>query len=140
MKVRSMGASDWPDVQRLYTELTESEEIAGQAAYENVIGHPGTSILGLEYGSRILSMATLHVLPNVSYGGRPYGLVENVVTLGSERGQGFGRRVMTAVVEVARAQNCYKVMLLTGQRRAARGFYEAVGFSADEKWGMIRRL
>jgi Acetyltransferases len=85
-------------------------------------------------------MATLHVLPNMTYGGRPYGLIENVVTEKDHRGQGHGRAVIGRLAEAARAAGCYKLMLLTGQARNARGFYEAVGFSADAKWGMMMRF
>ncbi|MEO1364479.1 MAG: GNAT family N-acetyltransferase [Pseudomonadota bacterium] len=84
-------------------------------------------------------MVTLHILPNMTQGGRPYALIENVVTHAEHRGAGHGRQVMEAAVAAAWAADCYKIMLLTGQTAQARGFYEALGFSADEKWGMTLR-
>ena len=86
-------------------------------------------------------MVTLHILPNMTRGGRPYALVENVVTLAAYRGQGYGRRVMQAAIAAAWAADCYKIMLLTGKTSAARGFYDALGFSTEEQWGMsLRRI
>ena len=31
------------------------------------------------------------------------------------------------------------LMLLTGQRRGAKGFYESVGFSSEDKFAMVMR-
>ena len=84
-------------------------------------------------------MATLHILPNMTFSGRPYALAENVVTLNSHQGKGHGRTVMSYLQEQAWAANAYKVMLLTGRSAAARGFYEKLGYSADQKWGMVLR-
>ena len=84
-------------------------------------------------------MATLHVLPNMTHGGRPYALVENVVTLATHRQRGFGRRVMEAIAQAAWAQDCYKIMLLTGRQNRAKGFYQSLGYDPDEKYGMVLR-
>ncbi len=140
MNVRALTKSDWPSAENLYWELTKSGAVAGADMFDAVLAHPGTVVFGFVRGGRVLSMVTLHVLPNMTYGGRPYGLIENVVTAASARGAGLGRAVMAHAVGAAREAGCYKVMLLTGRGRDARGFYEAVGFSADEKWGMMIRL
>ncbi|MCZ4258511.1 GNAT family N-acetyltransferase [Sulfitobacter sp. G21635-S1] len=66
-------------------------------------------------------------------------VVENVVTLATCQGQGFGRRVMAAVIDTAWAANAYKIMLMTGVGRDAVGFYEACGFSAEGKTAMVLR-
>ncbi|MEX0370881.1 MAG: GNAT family N-acetyltransferase, partial [Tateyamaria sp.] len=98
------------------------------------------SVWGAFAEQTLVAMATLHVLPNVTQGGRPYALIENVVTHAGHRGTGAGRRVMDAAIAAAWDADCYKIMLLTGRTAEARGFYEKLGFVADEKWGMtIRR-
>ena len=84
-------------------------------------------------------MATLHLLPNMTYGGRPYGLVENVVTLSAMQGQGLGRAVMEAVIAAAWEADAYKIMLLTGKEAGAKGFYYKLGFSNEQKFGMMLR-
>lgn len=141
MTVRALTAADWPQVEPLYRELTRGPGIGGAESFATVLGHTGTCVLGQDVDGRILAMLTLHLLPNVTYGGRPYGLVENVVTAGVARGRGHGRAVMQAAIDAAWAAGAYKIMLLTGQARGARGFYEAMGFDADHKWGMtLRRI
>ena len=49
------------------------------------------------------------------------------------------RGVMNALIEAAWAADAYKIMLLTGRRAEARGFYEKLGFDGNEKHGMILR-
>ncbi len=75
----------------------------------------------------------------MTYGGRPYCLAENVVTLKAYQGRGFGRKVMNALRDAAWEANAYKIMLLTGQDRGTKGFYESLGYKADQKYGMVLR-
>lgn len=140
MSLRTLTETDWPEAEALYWELTRSGAVAGPDAFAALLAHPGTIVCGKTVAGRIVAMATLHVLPNMTYGGRPYGLVENVVTAAAHRGCGHGRAVLTHLTATAREAGCYKLMLLTGTGRNVRGFYEAAGFSADEKWGMMIRL
>ena len=66
-------------------------------------------------------------------------LVENVVTLQAFQGRGLARDVMTALIKAAWAADAYKIMLLTGRKQGARGFYRKLGFRDDQKHGMMLR-
>lgn len=141
--VREAALSDFDALHALYKELVGRIDVpagaAGRARLAEVLAHPGTRIFIVEEEARAAAMATLHVLPNMTFGGRPYALVENVVTLKSCQGRGLGRRVMAALVNAAWSAGAYKIMLLTGRDLGARGFYEKLGFSAEEKHGMTLR-
>lgn len=140
MTARALTLADTAAARVLYRDLVGPDQpVADAAAFAAVLAHPGTDVWGVWADAELAAMATLHVLPNVTQGGRPYALVENVVSRATRRGQGHGRAVMTAVISAAWAADCYKIMLLTGQTAAARGFYEKVGFVATEKWGMTLR-
>ena len=140
MTVRLLTSADWPEAEALYWELTKSGAVADKARFAEVLAHPGTQVAGKWVDGHLVSMATLHILPNMTYAGRPYGLVENVVTALDSQRQGYGRDVLAYVTTFAQEADCYKIMLLTGRARAARGSYEAAGFSADDKWGMTIRF
>ena len=140
MTARPLTRADWPDAEALYCELTAGDAVGTSADFEALLSHPRTSVFGNEKDGRVISMVTLHVLPNLTRGGRPYALIENVVTAKSHQGCGHGRAAIEAAVDSAKSADCYKVMLLTGQTGTAKGFYEAVGFSGDDKWGMIIRM
>jgi GNAT superfamily N-acetyltransferase len=89
---------------------------------------------------RLISTCVLTVIPNLTRGARPYGLIENVVTHPDFRKQGFGTRILQFALDIAWKQNCYKVMLLTGRKdEAVLRFYEGAGFVRDEKTSFLAR-
>ena len=137
--IRPFAEADADAALTLYRHLVGDQPLAHPADFAALLRHPGTTVLGDWEGDAACAMATLHILPNVTQGGRSYALIENVVTHSDHRGQGHGRAVMEAAVQVAWDADCYKIMLMTGRTAQARGFYEALGFSAEEKWGMTLR-
>ncbi|MBW4708756.1 GNAT family N-acetyltransferase [Roseobacter sp. YSTF-M11] len=137
--VRPMIQQDASRLTELYNELTFGPKTARTRRVAAVMAHPGTTIFGAEADGRIIGMVTLHILPNVTYDGSPYALIENVATSQAYRMRGVGRQVMRAAIDEAWRQDVYKIMLLTGQKRSARGFYERVGFNCEDKFGMVMR-
>ncbi|MEO9575950.1 MAG: GNAT family N-acetyltransferase [Tateyamaria sp.] len=139
MKLRVLCAQDAPAACALYLELTRSGQVADDAQFARVLAHSGTTVLGAFDQNELACMATLHILPNMTYGGRPYGLIENVVTARSHQRRGVGRLVLTRLIDMAWEVDAYKVMLLTGAARGAQGFYRKVGFDDTDKHGMVVR-
>ena len=141
--VRAATEADYPHMLRLMRvlmgDLPVLDGTAGQARFREILRQPGTTVFLADGPQVPVSTATLHMMPNLTHGGRPYALVENVVTDPAARGQGAGRAVMAALQDHAWAQDAYKIMLLTGQDSGARGFYEALGYSAEDKTGLTMR-
>ncbi|MEH6520741.1 GNAT family N-acetyltransferase [Sulfitobacter sp.] len=142
MIIRDLHSDDFKDALRLYRILTRDPVPVSDdpADFDAVLDHNRTRIVGVEHQDQIIAMITLHVLPNMTSGGRPYALIENVVCDPEHRGQGIGRAVLQAGIDRARDAGCYKIMLMTGEARGVRGFYESVGFSGHEKHGLILRF
>ncbi|MFK7835581.1 MAG: GNAT family N-acetyltransferase [Sulfitobacter sp.] len=137
--LRVLTTADADQALVLYNELTVGPPQNDPRAFDAVIAHPGTQVFGVFAEDTLAAMVTLHLLPNVVWDARPYGLIENVVTRATCQRRGFGRRVMTYAVEQAWKADAYKVMLMTGQKRGALGFYESVGFSSQDKFAMVMR-
>lgn len=137
--VRPLRGTDAAHCLTLYRSLTFGPKTVTTTAFQAVVDHPGTTVFGADVDGRILAMVTLHLLPNVTWNARPYGLVENVVTHPDFQRRGLGREVMQAALDHAWAADAYKVMLLTGLKRGASGFYQAVGFSSEDKTGLVIR-
>jgi ribosomal protein S18 acetylase RimI-like enzyme len=141
--MREATEGDLDALVALYRELTGGAPVldgaAGLERLREILAHPGTHLFGAEVGGRLVSVATLHVCPNLTFGGRPYARIENVVTAQSHRGLGLATQVMTAAMGKARSHDVVSVVLLTGKALNARGFYERLGFNAEDKWGMIWR-
>ncbi len=139
VSVRALTHADTDDALFLYTELTFGPATHDADAFARVLQHAGTTVLGAEAEGHIRSMVTLHLLPNVTWNARPYGLIENVVTSRNHLRLGLGKAVLQAALDLAWEANAYKVMLMTGQKRGATGFYESVGFSSEDKHAMVIR-
>jgi ribosomal protein S18 acetylase RimI-like enzyme len=136
--IRPAVESDLPTLLSLYAELHPDDpalppEQASQV-WREMIAQPGRRILlaGLEGeagGTVTVGTVDCAVLPNLTRGGRPFMLVENVVVAAAARRHGVGRRLLAAAVAVARSTGCYKVQLLSrAERTQAHSFYESSGF------------
>ena len=141
--VRAARADDLPALIELYSELTSGAPVPngaeGQRKLAEILDHPGTTIFGAERGGRLVSVASLNISPNLTFGGRSYARIENVVTLSCWRGRGLAKAVMQAAIDKAWSADCCSIILLSGKSLGARGFYESLGFNAEDKWGMILR-
>lgn len=138
-QVRRLDRNDSAAALVLYNELTFGPPAQDAGAFEAVLDHPGTQVFGAFQGDALTAMVTLHLLPNVLWDARPYALIENVVTQAAYQRRGFGRLAMQAAIDAAWGANAYKVMLMTGQKRGATGFYEALGFSSEDKFAFVIR-
>ena len=94
---------------------------------------------GFANGSLVAS-CTLAVVPNLTRGCRPFGVIENVVTHASHRRRGYGKEILREALSTAWSANCYKVMLLTGRKdEATLRFYESAGFDRHGKQAFVAR-
>lgn len=117
----------------------ESEAVEG--TWEAMLDDETLEILVVEHEDCLVATCLLSITRNLTRGGRPFAVLENVVTHEAYRKKGFGKRVVEAAVEVAEARDCYKVMLLTGTEQEWKlSFYEDCGFDRDEKRGFVRAL
>ncbi|HCL65016.1 MAG TPA: GNAT family N-acetyltransferase [Rhizobium sp.] len=142
--VRVAGDEDLVALLALYHELHPAEtplpEKLAATTYRQVLTQPGMTIFLALDGDRPTATATLVVIPNLTRGGRPYALIENVVSARNRRGEGYGRAVVCYAIEAAWAAGCYKAMLLTGRTDPAiHKFYEACGFVQNKTGFQIRR-
>ena len=77
----------------------------------------------------LAATCTLVVVPNLTWGGRPYAVIENVATDAGYRRRGLGRAVLAFACARAWDFGCYKVSLSTGSKEAGTlAFYEGAGF------------
>ncbi len=72
---------------------------------------------------------------------RPYALIENVVTHSAYRKKGYASALMARADAMAREQDCYKIMLMTGSKSEnIFQFYERCGFNKKDKTAFIKWL
>ncbi|KYF61103.1 hypothetical protein BE11_16490 [Sorangium cellulosum] len=143
--LRAARSEDLGGILELYRDLHPEDESFPpepeiSALWARMLEQPGLRVLVLERDAVLVASCSLVVVPNLTRGGRPYALIENVVTRRAHRRRGFGARVVRHALAEAWEAGCYKVMLLTGSRRPeVHRFYEACGFRADDKTGFVAR-
>jgi GNAT superfamily N-acetyltransferase len=143
--VRSIENVDLPALLELYGDLNPSDP---PLSLEDAVSiskqlsrYPGSAIFVGERQKVLVSTCTLIVVPNLTRGGLPYALIENVVTGSRYRRQGNGTAVVKYAIAAAWKRNCYKIMLLTGSRDPATlKFYQDVGFEQNKTGFQIRQL
>ena len=103
--------------------------------------YPGSSILLGLYDDAVVATCTLIIIPNLTRGGVPYALIENVETDARHRRRGYGKLILEAAMAAAWRHHCYKVMLLTGSNDPATPrFYEDAGFEQSKTGFQARRI
>ncbi len=135
-------ASDLDSVVALYTHLFDNDEKAQadklEAAWQEILDDPRMHCFILFDSEIPISTCVLDIIPNLTRGARPYGLIENVVTRREYRNLGYGTALLGHVLDIAWKAGCYKVMLLTGRTEpAVFRLYEKAGFQRDVKEGLV---
>jgi len=136
--IRSAGEHDLSEVLNLYRHLhphdPELETATAEQVWSTLLSSSFMTVIVAQAAELIVSSCTLAIVPNLSRGGRSYGVIENVVSHADYRGLGLGRRVLTHALDVAWQADCYKVLLATGSKQETTlRFYEEAGFHRGGK-------
>lgn len=143
MKIRSIHRHELPALLKLYEHLhsrdaplPEEEVLLG--VWDEIWDDSKIHCLVAELDGRLAGSCILTIIPNLTRGARPYGLIENVVTHGDYRRRGIGTGLLHHALQIAWDKNCYKVMLLTRSKEdSVHRFYEAAGFTKGIKTGFV---
>lgn len=144
VEVRPLPAKDLPLAMELISEfgLPEVKQLREndvRSIYSKIIA-AGGAVFGAYRGSKIVGTCTLNVCANLSWSGRPYGIVENIIVTESERNKGIGKSLVLFARRMAESKNCYKVSLMGEPSDVDTiSFFRAAGFS-DETVEHRRRL
>lgn len=141
--VRSIQSHELADLLELYKHLHEDDDVPPSATaldrlWADIQANPMLHYVVATSEGRLVSSCTLTVIPNLTRGCRPYGLIENVVTHRDYRRHGLGKAVLRYALNKAWDQGCYKVMLMTGRKQPeVHRFYQSVGFEGGVKTAYI---
>lgn len=145
VNIREIQHDELQSLLSLYTHLHDRDDpppspAVAEAVWSEALSNPRIKYFGGFASGLLISSCTLSVIPNLTRACRPYGVIENVVTHSAHRGQGWGKAILAHALAAAWAQDCYKVMLLTGRKdQATLRFYEQAGFDPDDKQAFVAK-
>jgi GNAT superfamily N-acetyltransferase len=145
LQIRRARRDDLSCLLDLYQHLAPGDPrpTPDQAAevLDRFMAYDGSAILVGEIGGILVASCSLVVVPNLTRGGSPYGLIENVVTHDDFRKRGFGKQLLFAASDAAWQAGCYKIMLMTGSKKPETiNFYLAAGFEQSKTGFQKRRI
>ncbi|WP_271575491.1 GNAT family N-acetyltransferase [Bradyrhizobium sp. CCBAU 11361] len=118
--IRRATEHDLPEVLSLYRHLhpheARLETSTAERVWSTLLRSGFMTVIVAQAAKQLVSSCTLAIVPNLSRGGRSYGVIENVVTHADYRKRGLGRRVLAHALDIASQADCYKVHLATGSK------------------------
>jgi len=132
LELRPLQPADLPVLCQLLGELDEGppvEPATAAATLAAMQAFPGYRCFVAERGETVVGTLSMLVFPVLSRHARREAIVDAVVVAHERRGQGIGRAMMAAALQLAADQGAYKLALSSNQRRTgAHDFYRALGF------------
>ena len=131
--VRGAREGDLPDVIELLAQLHDvpvrAEPPVATGVWRRMLAAPDRHMLVAEDGCQAIGTADLLIVDNLTHGGMPWAIAENVIVDAEHRRRGVGRALMERVIDIARRSGCYKIQLLSNKGRIdARHFYAILDF------------
>lgn len=143
--IREITEQDLQGLLELYTQLhnnpipADTQEL--RKLWQTILNDPTHHIIVAEVDGKIVSSCVCVIIPNLTHNQQPYAFVENVITDEAHRGKGLATACLNYAKELAIRHNCYKLMLLTGSKKASTlRFYEQAGYNSKDKTAFIQWL
>ena len=127
----------------LYKQLHPADPVPEgmrlDSLWGEILADPNYHVLLLRVDGQIAASVSVIVVKNLTRNARPYAVIENVITDSAHRRKGYAAKLMAEAVDIAKAANCYKISLTTGNKDAATfRFYESCGFNRTDKTAFIQ--
>lgn len=144
-EIRDARRNDINQLLELYTHLHNNPipEINDRvkATWNKIIDDKNHHVIIGLLNNRAISSCVLLIVPNMTWGQRPYALIENVITHSNYRNKGYASAVLNYAKRIAIDNNCYKIMLMTGSKeKSTLDFYRKAGYNSEDKTAFIQWL
>ena len=145
MTVREANPDELLEILALYLDLHETDIPAGDErlwkTWDRILADENYHLIVCEEDGKLVSSCVCAVVPNLTRNVRPYALIENVVTAQDCRGRGYATACLDFAREIARRNDCYKLMLMTGAKdESTLDFYRRAGYNDADKTAFVQWL
>lgn len=143
MMIREIEADEVNELLELYihlheTNVPENNETL-KTTWSTIMSDKNHHIIVAEENGKLVSSVVCVIIPNLTRNIRPYAFIENVVTHSDFRKQGYATACLNYARDIAKKENCYKMMLLTGSKdKNTLNFYKQAGYNSADKTAFIQ--
>ena len=143
--IREANKNDLNALLELYLYLHEdsipNQDKHLENTWKQIMEDKNHHLIVNEVDGKIVSSCVCVIIPNLTRNVRPYAFVENVVTHADYRKKGYASECLDYAKAIAKKENCYKMMLLTGSKKEETlRFYEKAGYNSNDKTAFIQWL
>ena len=145
LTLREIKENELNELLELYDHLHEtgvpehSEKL--EKTWATIINDKNHHIIVAEENGKLISSVVCVIIPNLTRNVRPYAFIENVVTHSDYRKRGHATACLNYARDIAKKENCYKMMLLTGSKdESTLNFYKQAGYNSADKTAFIQWL
>lgn len=143
--IREANKNDLNALLELYLYLHEdsipNQDEHLENTWKQIMEDKNHHLIVNEVDGKIVSSCVCVIIPNLTRNVRPYAFVENVVTHADYRKKGYASECLDYARTIAKNENCYKMMLLTGSKREETlRFYEKAGYNSKDKTAFVQWL
>ena len=143
--IREIVENDFDNLLKLYMQLHDNpfpdKDDRVMEIWNSIINDSNHHIIVADEDGKIVSSCVCVIIPNLTRKQRPYAFIENVITDKEYRKKGFATVCLNYAKEIAKRENCYKMMLLTGSKEdSTLHFYEQAGYNKNDKTAFIQWL
>ena len=143
--IREANKNDLKELLELYLYLHEdsipNQDEHLENTWKQIMEDKNHHLIVNEVDGKIVSSCVCVIIPNLTRNVRPYAFVENVVTHADYRKKGYASECLDYAKAIAKKENCYKMMLLTGSKREETlRFYEKAGYNSKDKTAFVQWL
>ena len=141
--IREVRDDDFDGLMELYMQLHDNpmpdKTPKIMTLWRRILEDKSHHIIVAEVDGKIVSSCVCVIIPNLIRNVRPYAFVENVVTHGDYRKNGYATACLNYAKQIAEENHCYKMMLLTGSKKESTlNFYRNAGYNSSDKTAFIQ--
>ena len=124
-ELSSIISSDLADLDALMHELSATS-FCNEELLKNALNDANVQVYVIRDEGHIVATGTLCIKHTLEF---PIADIESVVVSSKCRGRGYGKELMTAMIEAAKKMNVHHIQLTSHAGRvAANGLYRGLGF------------
>lgn len=141
--IEEIGIESLESLNTLYHELIggPTDPVKLETAFRAIREDSRYVLLGAFVDGELLGSMMGIVCQDLVGDCRPFMVIENVVVSSRARRQGIGKKLMTALEDIAHERDCYYIIFVSGEKRKeAHVFYEKMGYKEERVEGYRKHL